>query len=96
MSYYDLAKDFLDKNKGKKITPQKLADFLQDNEWCIYNHYDTQNKRCEIRTELEERGIEFDDVDIDNILDYYEDFLSEDDAWIDCLNRAITNAMTRF
>lgn len=50
----------------------------------------------DIENELENREIEFDDKDIkkeaiDEILNKYEDYLSENDSWSYCLDNAIND-----
>lgn len=93
MTLYDISKEFFDKQGINNITPQTLADFLQENEWRIYDHYDKKCKRTDIMFELEEREIDHTEDDIDNILDIYEDYLENDDSWRDCLNMAIDDVM---
>lgn len=90
---YDIAKQYFDENGTNNITIQTLADFLQENEWRIYDHYDKNCKRCDIKTELEERELEYTDKNIDDILYYYEDYLSESDEWRNCLNMAIEDVL---
>ena len=89
---YDIAKQYFDDNKDN-ITPQSLADYLALKEVTIYSNYDKKCKRTDIMLELEEREIEHTKDDIDNILDIYEDYLEDNDAWRDCLNEAIYDVM---
>lgn len=91
--YNEIAKQYFAENKT--IDENTLSAFLQANVWKIYDIYDKDCKRCDIRLELEEREIKHSNKDVEDILEVYEDYLSENDAWRDCLNEAINDVLDR-
>lgn len=91
MTMNDIAKEYFDKNYN--ITAQTLADFLAENEWRIYDHYDKLCKKTDIMLELKEREIKYSNKDVEDILDCYEGYLEDNDTWRDCLNKAIYDIM---
>ncbi len=83
----EMAKQYFCENK--EVNENTLSAFLDKYLWKFYDIYDKDCKRCDIRLELDEREITYTDYDVENILDRYEDYLSENDGWRDCLNEAI-------
>ena len=87
MKIEDIAKRYFENNK--EINEGTLTAFLTENEWQVYDHYDKQCKKCDITLELDEREIPYTDEQVEKVLYHYEDYLSDNDAWRDCLNEAI-------
>lgn len=87
MTIRDIVKRYFENNK--EINEDTLTAFLTENEWQVYDDYDKQCKRCDIKMELDEREIPHTDEQVEKVLYYYEDYLGDNDAWRDCLNEAI-------
>ena len=79
---------------GKKwyAMEDTLTDFLSNDfgiRWEIFKEIERANHIEDIKNELEEREIVATDEEIDEIADYYEDYLTEDDSWHISLDLAI-------
>ena len=85
--YNELAKQYFDENKT--IDEKTLSAFLQKWAWKLYDLYDKDCKREDIKMELEEMERTATDDEIEYILDRYEDTLSDDDCWHYHLQSAI-------
>ena len=87
MKIEDIAKRYFENNT--EINEDTLTAFLVENEWQLYDDYDKKCKRCDIKMELEEREIPYTEKQVEDVLYHYDDYLSDNDAWRDCLNEAI-------
>jgi len=85
--YDELAKQYFD--ESKTIDEKTLSAFLQKCGWKLYDLYDKDCKREDIKIELEEMDKTANEDEIEDILDRYEDLLSEEDSWHYHLQAAI-------
>ena len=85
--YNELAKQYF--NENKTIDEKTLSAFLQKWNWKLYDFYDKDCKREDIKFELDEMGRTANEDDIEDILDKYENLLSEEDSWHYLLQAAI-------
>lgn len=83
----DLARDYF--ANDIVINADTLGEFLNKNAWQLYDIYSKDCKIEDIKSELEERGLEYTDEDLEMVLEKYEDCLEDNDTWRICLNNAI-------
>lgn len=72
-----------------EINKETLFNYLINNEWKIADNYEKSCHLEDIKTELEEREIEYDDKLLYDILDRYEDKLGDTEEWHIILNNVI-------
>ena len=82
-----IAEDYF--KTATEINKETLFNYLINNEWKIADNYEKSCHLEDIKCELEEREIEYDDKLLYDVLYRYEDKLGDTEEWRIILNNAI-------
>lgn len=76
----------------KYVSINAIAHMLQYDyalRYAIFRSVERFNHKCDVEQYLDDNNLpRVDEQTLSNIIDSYEDYLSEDDSWLDCLHYA--------